>query len=133
VSSACAWTESCSAGGRTARPAAAVVPLPPAVWFRAAVTSIAHFVSVLRGVPGANFGLRLDVRTGVLLVMFNISRQILCYWAYYKIGHDSIVLYPLSFSFSNLTPYNLLFLGEKCLTLNLLTTTIVAPPSNASK
>ena len=70
MNSACAWTESCSAGGRTARPAVAVVPLPPAVWLQAAVTSIAHFLLVSRGgVSGASFGLKLDIRTGVLVAM----------------------------------------------------------------
>ena len=35
-------------------------------------------------VPGAILGLRLDIRCGVLVAMLSISRQILCYWAYYK-------------------------------------------------
>jgi hypothetical protein len=65
------------------------------------------------GVPGASFGLRLHIRTGVLVTMLSISRQILCYWAYYKIGHDSVVPYPLRFSSSNLTLYNVLFWGKK--------------------
>ena len=56
-----------------------------------------------RGVPGASFSLRLDIRTGVLLAMLIISRQILCYWAYHKIGHENIVLYTLRFSSSNVT------------------------------
>ena len=74
MSSACAWMESCSVGGRTAPPAAAVVPPPPAVWLQAAVTSVAHFVLVSSGgVPGASFGLRLGIRTGVLVVKLSIS------------------------------------------------------------
>jgi hypothetical protein len=81
VSSACAWMENCSAGGRTAPPAAAAVPLPPAVWLQVAVTSIAHFLLVSRGVPGASFGLRLEIQTGVLVAILTICRQILCYWA----------------------------------------------------
>ena len=55
MSSVCAWTESCSAGGKTARPAAAVVPLPPAVCLQAAVTFIAHFLLVLRRGSGCEF------------------------------------------------------------------------------
>ena len=95
MSSACAWTESCSAGGRTARHAAAVVPLPPAVWLQVAITSIAQFLLVWReGVPGASFGLSLGIRTGVLVAILSISRQFICYWGYYKISHDNIVLYP---------------------------------------
>ena len=106
MSSVCVWTESCSAGGRTAHPAAAAVPLPPAVWLQAAVTYIAHFLLLSRGVPGASFGLRLEIQTGVLVAILTICRQILCYWAYYKIGHDNIVPYHLRFSSSNIKPYD---------------------------
>jgi hypothetical protein len=93
VSFVCVWTENCSAGGRSALPAAALVPLPPAVWRLIAVTSIDHLEFVWMGIPGASLVLRLHVRTGVLVAMLTISIQILCYWAYNKTDHESIVPY----------------------------------------
>jgi hypothetical protein len=55
VSFVCVWTENCSAGGRTAHPVAAGVPLPHAVWRQVAVTFIAHIQFLWRGDSGCDF------------------------------------------------------------------------------
>jgi hypothetical protein len=55
VSFVCVWTENCSAGGRTAHPAVAGVPPPPAVWRQAAVTFITHIQLLWCGASGCDF------------------------------------------------------------------------------